>query len=360
VLTISKARDAGAARHYYKRDDYHSERGRITGEWFGKGAAELGLEGNVLQRDFESVLSGKDPHDHSRLVEAARANGKHRGGFDATFSAPKSISLQALIGDDYRLFDAHRHAVHAGLAAMEEHVETRNRGKRETSGNMVAATFEHYSSRAGDPQLHTHAFVMNMTQRDDGQWRAIEPRTLFQAQHLGTEVYRDTLAKEVQQLGYEISERGEHGAFELAGYSRETIMSFSQRREQIEQDLADNHIGRGARAQQLAAYRTRAEKSYANAQELKAQWRARAHGMGLDVASMTTAARVRQQEHQQEHHQEPRREHQQQREQTHDRQSINAAVSHGRDKGEWRAQRVPAVRVKIRQKEHEHDDEWER
>jgi conjugative relaxase-like TrwC/TraI family protein len=168
MLTVSKARDAGAARHYYKKDDYHSERGRVTGEWFGRGATELGLEGEVRQRDFNALLNGRDPHDGEQRVSAARANGKHRGGWDATFSAPKSISLQTLLpGGDERLYEAHHYAVHAGLRAIEEHVQTRDHGKRVTSGNVVAATFEHYSSRAGDPQVHTHAFVMNLTRRED-------------------------------------------------------------------------------------------------------------------------------------------------------------------------------------------------
>jgi conjugative relaxase-like TrwC/TraI family protein len=302
MLPISKPRGAAAARHYYKQDDYHPERGRITGEWFGEGARKLGLEGNVLQRDFENMLRGRDPHDHSQLVETARANGKHRGGWDATFSAPKSLSIQALAGEDYRLFDAHREATLSALTAIEEHVQTRDHGKRVTSGNMVAAVFEHYSSRAGDPQLRSHGFVMNLTLRADGEWRAIEPRTLFQAQHLGTEVYRDTLAEHVQALGYEIvrDERGRHGEWELAGYDREVIMAFSQRRQEIERDLSDNGIGHGAHAQQLAAYRTRAEKLHTNEHELQAEWQERAQSLSLDVRAMTERAYDRQYERQHE------------------------------------------------------------
>jgi hypothetical protein len=127
--------------------------------------------------------------------------------------------------------------------------------------------------------------------------------TLFQAQHLGTEVYRDVLAREVHQLGYEITERGERGEWELKGYDRNTLMKFSQRREQLERALSDTGIGHGAHAQQLAAYRTRAEKRHANEHELQTEGQERAQGLGLDVRALTEQARARQYERPHEHEQ---------------------------------------------------------
>ena len=117
---------------------------------------------------------------HRQSIEYQNADGKtvnpveHRAGWDATFHAPKSVSLTALVGGDDRVREAHREAVNVALNELERYTQARIGGNRpaETTGQFVAAKFEHDTARPVDgyaaPQLHTHAVIFNMTEREDG------------------------------------------------------------------------------------------------------------------------------------------------------------------------------------------------
>ena len=116
MLVMSKgALSVGQAETYYQEkyseDDYYTESHRIAGEWYGRGAEALGLSGVVSEEDFRAVLRGTRPGTGEVLVSAAAGRDERRAGWDATFNAPKSVSIQALVGDDSRLVDAHRRAV---------------------------------------------------------------------------------------------------------------------------------------------------------------------------------------------------------------------------------------------------------
>jgi len=199
MLTISKPLSASQAQNYHKKEftsreqNYWSQRGEIAGEWQGGLAAKLGLSGAVSEGDFARLAQGQHPQTSGQLVrqrasyEYASENGKtiktmeHRAGWDATFSAPKSVSLTALVGSDFRVREAHRAAVTAALDALESYTQARIGGNHqpETTGQFVAAKFEHDTARPVDgyvaPQLHTHAVIFNVTQRPNGDTHKFVP-----------------------------------------------------------------------------------------------------------------------------------------------------------------------------------------
>ena len=133
-----------------------------------------------------------------------------------------------------------------------------------------------------DPHLHTHVVIANMTRRPDGEWRGLDPIEIYRAQAFATAVYRSELAREVQQLGYEIRVAGHDGRWELASYTREQVMAFSRRRQDIERTLAREGLA-GAEAAQNIAHRTRLSKDHRDEEILKAEWRSRALQYGIEV-----------------------------------------------------------------------------
>jgi len=171
----------------YARDDYYTEDRTVEGEWFGRAAAALGLTGTAARTDFTAILRGVDPRSGIELVAKAQGREQRRAGWDATFSAPKSVSIQALLGDDPRLIEAHREAVTAALGELQTYAQARRRRGQEwvITANFAAVQFDHLAARpwltgcekgyAPDPQLHTHVVIANLTQRPDGAWRSLEP-----------------------------------------------------------------------------------------------------------------------------------------------------------------------------------------
>lgn len=162
-------------------------------------------------------------------------------GWDATISAPKSVSLAALVGDDERVRDAHRESVNEALKGFEEYLQARGGGDKPsiTTGKMVAAQFEHTSSRPdrtnsyAAPQLHTHVVVFNMTQTEEGKVRSVQPLELFRSQRYATAIYRAHLAEKLQGLGYEIAVDPRSGAPEIKGFSEAYLRESSPRREEV-------------------------------------------------------------------------------------------------------------------------------
>src|SRR6516162_239242 len=133
----------------YVRDDYYSEGRTIAGEWFGKAAATLGLTGTARRADFTAILRGLDPRTGLELVAKAQGRDERRAGWDATFSAPKSVSIQALVAGDPRLIAAHRAAITATLGGLETYAQARRRHGQEwiITGNLAAVRFDHLAAR---------------------------------------------------------------------------------------------------------------------------------------------------------------------------------------------------------------------
>jgi conjugative relaxase-like TrwC/TraI family protein len=205
MLTAKNCK-AGTAVQYFT-DDY--ERGQTR--WFGKGASALGLKGEIDRGKFENVCYGRSP-DGTKYLGTKGDPDKRRAGTDFTFSAPKSVSLTALVGGDTRLEVAHRIAVEKTLVLIESrYAQTRITKDKKVAevktGSLVVSQFDHIESRELDPHLHTHALVMNLTQAENGKWYANDNDRIFQnKKHLGT-IYQAYLAAEVERQGYEIEPR---------------------------------------------------------------------------------------------------------------------------------------------------------
>ena len=159
----------------------------------------------------------------------------------------------------------------------------------ETTGNWIIARFNHDTSRELDPQLHTHAVVINATRRADGEWRALSSKEMFRAKMLGGAIYRAELARGLQRLGYEVEVSHRDGRFEVKDFTREQLRHFSRRREEIEAAL--EKVGAtGAKASATLALYTRARKGPIDRAEVYADWKARAREQGIDFREVTTRA----------------------------------------------------------------------
>lgn len=319
MLTISKPLSAGQAQTYHtkeftsKEQNYWSHMGEIRGEWQGQLAGRFGLADAVSSADFAALSQGQHPKTGEQLVrqrasyEYQVADGKtvktmeHRAGWDATFSAPKSVSLTALVGGDDRVRDAHRESVRVALDQLEHYTQARIGGNHapETTAKFIAAKFEHDTARPVDgyvaPQLHSHAVIFNMTERDNGQYRALQPQSLFASQQFATAVYQSELTYRLRQLGYEIT-AGRSGAPEIKGYTQEYLDASSPRSQQIRQYL--ERTGRtGSEAAEIAAHSTRDRKEIHSTAEVMAAHRKLAAEFGNQAEAVVRAARERQQHH---------------------------------------------------------------
>ncbi len=291
MLTISKPLSTGQAHSYHEQDfanseqNYYSEARRVAGVWHGKLAAEWALGALVSGEQFyrlaegQHALTGEQLVRHRVATEYRNRQGKkvqsakHRAGWDATFSAPKSVSITALVGGDEMVRDAHRQSVNAALDELERFIQARIGGNHaaDATGKMVAAKFEHDSARPVNgysaPQLHTHVVIFNVTQTAEGKPHALQPQELYKSQRFLTAVYRSELATRLKRLGYEI-ERGSYGEFEIQGYSKEYLEASSPRRRQIQEYLEANKVS-GSEAAEIGAHRTREKKAHLQPEEMQ-------------------------------------------------------------------------------------------
>lgn len=315
MLTISKPLSAGQAQSYHQKEftakeqNYWSQRGVIAGEWQGRLAASLGLIGTVSEEEFARLGQGQHPQSGEQLIrqrasyEYTGGDGKtiktieHRAGWDATFSAPKSVSLTALVGGDDRVREAHRESVRTALEYLEHYTMARIGGNHppETTARFAAAKFEHDTARPVDgyaaPQLHTHAVIFNMTERENGQYRALQPQSLFASQQFATAIYQSELTYRLRQLGYEIA-TGRSGAPEIRGYTPEYLDASSPRSQQIREYL--ERTGRnGKEAAEIAAHSTRDRKEIHSLGEVMAAHRKLAAKYGHQAEAVVRAAQER-------------------------------------------------------------------
>jgi conjugative relaxase-like TrwC/TraI family protein len=292
MLSISNVNPAQATNYYQKDELYYGD-GKALGAWTGRGAEALGLEGREVETEtFRALLEGRMP-DGNEIQ--SRSDGTRRGGIDLTYSAPKTVSLAALVGNDERLLEAHDKAVGKAMDYVENEASQARITQDgvttiEQTGNLVVAQFQHETSRAQDPQLHTHAVVINATQRDDGEWRALDNQEFYRLKMTAGAIYRAELANEVQRLGYEIERTHADGRWEVAGFSREQIEHFSQRRQDIQNELTRRGKDDPLTAERVAL-ETREAKQPVDRIELHKEWETRAQGVGLDLAQVTEQAR---------------------------------------------------------------------
>ena len=305
MLSIGALTSAAQGARYYEQDGYYAKddpEHREASGWAGRGAEELGLTGPVDPEIFRAVLEGKVPDGSGTELGKRGKDGKivHRPGRDLTFSAPKSVSLAALVGGDRRIVEVHDRAVAAALDWVERNAaETRMKdpetGRMMRAGDqkIVAATFRHDTSRNLDPQLHTHAVLANMVQGEDGKWRTMANEKLYGSKMLLGALYRSELARGLGELGYDIEKTHADGRFEIAGVPREAIEAFSSRRAEIEAAMEARDLGSSAdnpRLAEHAALMTRAAKRDIDRAELRGVWQRQAADLGLDAGALVAGA----------------------------------------------------------------------
>ena len=309
MLSIGALSSAAQGASYYERDGYYAKddpEHRAASAWAGKGAAALGLDGPVDPETFRAVLEGKVPDGSGQRLGRRGKDGEiaHRPGRDVTFSAPKSVSLAALVGDDARIVEAHDRAVKATLGwieknAAETRMQDRETGKMVRIGGqqIVAATFRHDTSRNLDPQLHSHAVLANMVRapdaNGDGKWRTMANEGLYERQKLIGMLYRNELARGLTGLGYDIEKTHADGRFEIGGVSRPMVEAFSTRRAEIEAAMAERSLGDSAdnpRLAERAALMTRAAKRDIDRDELTGVWEKQAADLGFDAKALVAEA----------------------------------------------------------------------
>ena len=304
MLTISKPLAASQAIRYHReefsnaRTNYFTEENRIRGEWQGQLAREWGLEGDVQEEHFARLSQGQDPHTGKQLVAHRRSytyeseNGEevktmeHRAGWDFTFSAPKSVSVTALVGGDRRILNAHKESVTIALDRVEDYTQARLGGSNipETTQRWIVAKFHHDTARPDQkeqyvaPQLHTHSVVFNMTRTENGDVRSLDAIELFRSQQFGSAVYQAELGRRLRELGYQVHV-GKNGAPEIAGYSPEFLNANSVRSAEIRAYLNERGL-EGAGAAQIAAHRTREAKNVRSGEDIREMWARRAATFG--------------------------------------------------------------------------------
>jgi len=266
--------------NHLSANDYYAEGEKVTGRWIGRAAELLGLSGDVEAKQFEALRTNRVPSTDERLTprtketrqptvreaeEAFRLEHGRTGSasevanfrltmkplpnrvafYDYECSAQKSVSIVAILGGDERLIEAHKRAVSKGFAELERFASRQKnsltRRDWEMTGNLCAAAFTHDSSRALDPQLHTHFVIANATQSPSGRWYALEECHMYKAVRYAGKAYQNELAREVKALGYDIREvrdkKGQVTGFEIEGVSDELCKRFSKRRAEIEREI---------------------------------------------------------------------------------------------------------------------------
>jgi conjugative relaxase-like TrwC/TraI family protein len=291
VLSIGKL-GRGAESYYLDAvatgvEDYYVHSGEAPGRWIGTAAQQLRLSGRVSAEDLRAVLDGRDPATRRSLIRARRP--ARLPGLDLTFSAPKSVSLLFALSDEkmsLAIRRAHDAAVAQALGYLEREASEVRRGKdgidRLPGQGFVGAAFRHRTSRAGDPQLHTHVLVANMTCGADGKWSALDGRQLYLQAKTAGMLYQTALRYELGQLGLQFVLKP-NGTCEIAGVPARVVREFSQRRSEIEAELA-NRGETSRKAAQVATLATRKAKDYGvHSESLAAEWHARAERLGFDA-----------------------------------------------------------------------------
>ena len=308
VATVVNLTSASSTVHYFRLDGYGRGRGapeddgggyyarkddehRKASHWRGSGAAMLGLRGHVEPGEFRRVLEGYVPGTELRLGRVRDGEHEHRAGVDMTLSPPKSVSLEALLGGpgSSRALRAYNAAILATIDFVERRVVKTRRwdpalGRSVQVGApfLVVATFQHVTNRNNEPQLHTHCVIANMTW-DGKRWRSVEIGLLRRYDRLIGAFFRNELARQLRREGFALrpSMIGHVPGFEIVGWSREALETFSSRRREVLDYIREKGWRYNAGTAQAAALRTRQRKREPRREELEARWREVANERGI-------------------------------------------------------------------------------
>jgi conjugative relaxase-like TrwC/TraI family protein len=288
MLSLYTLTSVSDALDYYQKGDYYTQGGAETHSvWMGKGAEKLNLAGPVDFKVFEALLEGRLPN--GTLMTQVQKEQYHRPGYDLTFSAPKSVSILALVAGCTEVLEAHQEAVKNTIAYLEnKYAGCRNKNAGvvsiERTGNYTVAAFEHGDSRAGDPNLHTHCVIMNVTQKGNGDWRALYADEFYTYVLLNGKVYDSYLAQALMQRGFEI-EIKESGNFEIKGVPKDLIDFYSKRHAEIQGWLKEHGLS-GSKVAEMANFMTRSAKVHANPIERKERWIEELKAFGSSVEKL--------------------------------------------------------------------------
>lgn len=288
MLSIYTLKSATEASRYYAKGDYYTTNAPEQSQWFGKGAERLNLKGPVDFQVFERLLSGYLP---GGVVMTQTQKGEyHRPGYDLTFSAPKSVSILALVAGNEAVLAAHQEAVFDTLAHIEQQYAALRHKKQqvisfEKTQNLTFACFEEYESRAGDPQLHHHCVLMNATQRADQLWRTLYFDTVYDDKMILGLEYRARLSQKLMALGYVLAFK-QGGLFEIKGVPEGLMETFSKRRAQIESWL-DEHQVEGGKAAKVANFESRDAKKPEDLAVSKERWAQELKTLDLALETLT-------------------------------------------------------------------------
>lgn len=311
MISYCKLSSAGGAANYLtaERTDARAEyyaKENVYSTWGGDGAAVAGLTPGqgVDKADLVRTLEGKIANSATgEIQELGRLKDgelEHRPGLDLTFSAPKSVSVAGLVGGDERVFAAHEAAVEKAMQHLEAQASARVRLDNKAieyrqTGNLLYAKFQHETSRAMDPQMHTHVAVANATyDHQSEKWRSLEYNSLVRDLKTADAIYKNELANHLRTLGYET--RWTKNGPEIEGVSREQIEQFSKRTAAIDKALEAQGTNReeaSAALRSSIALETRDKKHHVDRGELSARWRAEAQAVGLDVDKLVQQAQER-------------------------------------------------------------------
>ena len=283
----------------YAQENYYTDgESFINAEWLGKAANIQELDGQIKEQDFRNAYSSLDPKGNPlRKQQQYQKSSRryNRPGTDVTLSAPKSISVAALVHENQDIKDAHKAAVKATMKYAENNCifyQTKQRGQKLLLQSKTAqiAVFHHDDNRNKDPQLHSHCVILNQTVCPDEKWRAVANKELYKQQKTIGAYYDHELARNIQRLGYRLEWTSDH-TFELAGVDREKLNAvFSSRGNQIEAELAKLGLTRAtatAEQKQAVCLKTRQEKKRSlrpqdRIEQLK-EWQSRARLNGIDL-----------------------------------------------------------------------------
>lgn len=301
MLSISPPMKGAGKGDYYlglAQEDYYTKGGEPPGEWYGEGAEDLQLNGRVQDQDLRDLLEGYSPGRKRALVQNA-GEVDRQSGWDLTFSAPKSASNLWAVGDDeikQIIQDCHKKGVHAALDYLQDEAAFTRRGKGGTeteSTKLVFATFDHGTSRALEPQIHTHALLLNAGVREDGTTGSVLSQPIFEEKMAAGAIYRAEFA---HQLEVELNLKciRDKSCFRIEGSPKPLEEEFSTRRKEIEEALKESGYS-GAKASKIAALNTRTAKEHLPREFLFKEWEKTGalHNFGPEnVRALTQGKRI--------------------------------------------------------------------
>lgn len=296
MMTLSTIN--GDAGYYGGAENYeiiHDD----TGKWFGNGAEQLGLRGDVVPATLDAILRGHLP-DGSRITRQVDGVESNRPGIDLTFGAPKSVSILGLMGGDKRLIEAFKASVTETLTQLEKSVNCRVTENGEVSlketNSALMALFTHDINRNGEMHLHTHALLLNAT-HDGEKWRALGSdihhrngirEQVYDLQVAWGQMQREILRPKIEALGYTTVNTGKNGLFEIAEVPRDVVELYSSRTAEIDGAVEP---GASARSRQVAALKTREQKTFVDGETRQNAWWKTLEGHDFDPKRVVEAAR---------------------------------------------------------------------